>query len=554
MNDKQQKTLSEKLAELQADYLVRLPAELATLQSLGEELRGGERDRVNLVALHQRLHKLAGSGGSFGLAELSAAARVLEQQVNLWLKGGLESLDNASYNSLRDELGALHGTVDVAKPVMQYPSTPVAKPASSKALWIWLVEDDDELGRLLKHQLESFNYKVRLFEHIEQAERAAQEKRPDLLIMDVIFASGGINSTEVLSQYPTLQALAGPLLFITAHDDFASRVRASRLGAVGYILKPIDVPELVNRITRIFEQRRAPPQRVLIIDDDKDLAEHMRLVLLAANMQVEVLQSPQNIMQEIAGFQPELVLMDLHMPEFSGSDLAGVIRQHDKYANLPIVYLSAETDIQQQVEAMVRGADDFLTKPISDLQLVATAQARIARSRQLEEKISKDSLTGLLRHASIKEVAELEVQRARHLGKPVTLAMLDIDHFKAVNDNYGHVMGDVVIAAVATLLRQRLRQTDILGRYGGEEFLVVLPECDAQNARVMLDDLRQRFSSLHYSAEEQDFSCTISIGLACSAQFPGSHGAELLVAADEALYKAKRGGRNRVKLAAPSGR
>lgn len=201
---------------------------------------------------------------------------------------------------------------------------------------------------------------------------------------------------------------------------------------------------------------------------------------------------------------------------------------------------------------MERGADDFLTKPISDLQLVAAVRARIARARQLEEQISRDSLTGLLKHASIKEAVELEVKRAQRLAKPVTLAMLDIDHFKAVNDNYGHAMGDVVIAAVATLLRQRLRQSDIIGRYGGEEFVAVLPDCDLENARLLLDDIRQRFSSLLYSHEGQSFSCTISVGLACSAQYPDSHGAELLVTADEALYRAKRGGRNQVQAAKPA--
>lgn len=552
MADKQQKTLSEKLAELQAGYLARLPAELAILQSLGEELRGGERDRANLEALYQRLHKLAGAGGSFGLAELSAAARVLEQRIKCWLDGDLALLDIASLRSLVEDLAALYTTVSGAEPAQQYSTVPDAVSVAGKILTIWMVEDDIELGRLLMHQLESFNYKVRLFEHIEQAGHAAQNESPDLLIMDVMFTTDEINATEALVQYPTLQSLEVPLLFITAHDDFASRVRASRLGAVGYVLKPINVPRLVNRIAHIFEQRRAPPQRVLIVDDDKELAEHMRLVLLAANMEAEVLQSPQEIMEEIAAVRPELVLLDLYMPDYSGPDLAGVIRQHDKYANLPIVYLSAETDIEQQIEAMAHGADDFLTKPIPDLQLVAAARSRIARARQLEEQISKDSLTGLLKHASIKEAAELEVKRVQRIGKPVTLAMLDIDHFKAVNDKYGHAMGDVVIAAIATLLRQRMRQSDIIGRYGGEEFVAVLPDCDVENARRLLEDVRQRFSSLQYSHEGQSFSCTISVGLACSTQFPDSNGTELLVIADEALYAAKRGGRNQVREAKPA--
>lgn len=405
------------------------------------------------------------------------------------------------------------------------------------------------LGRQIMHQLESFSYTVRLFERIEEAERSARNEQPDLLIMDVIFQSEEENATEVLGQYPALQELDCPLLFITAHDDFSSRVRAVRMGAMGYIQKPIDVPRMVNRITQIFEQCRASPQRVLIVDDDADLAEHMRLTLLAANIEAEVLRAPQDIMSEISAFRPELVLMDLHMPDFSGSDLAGVIRQHEQYANLPIVYLSAETDIEQQILAMFHGADDFLSKPISDLQLVATVRARVARTRQLEEKINKDSLTGLLKHASIKGAIDTELRRGGRNGKPVTLAMLDIDHFKAVNDTYGHATGDVVIAALATLLRQRLRQSDISGRYGGEEFLVILPECEMESAALLLDDIRKRFSSLHYSYQEKNFNCTISVGLACSSQFPDSDGAQLLAAADEALYKAKRGGRNQVQEA-----
>lgn len=339
MADKQQKTLGEKLAELQAGYLTRLPGELSILQSLGEKLRGGERDRANLEALHQQLHKLTGAGGSFGFAELSAAARVLEQRVKSWLDGDLTSLELASCRSLAGDLSALHATVEGAKPAQQYTIAPRAHAVPGKALWIWLVEDDVELAQQLMHQLESFNYMTRLFESLEAVECAAQKEQPDLLVMDVMFNAEGANATEVLAQYPALQTLSCPLLFITGHDDFVSRVHAVRLGAMGYILKPIDVPRLVNRIAHIFELRRAPPQRVLIVDDDKDMAERMRLVLLAADMDARVLQAPQDIMQEIAAFQPELVLMDLHMPEFSGTDLAGVIRQHDQYANLPIVYL-----------------------------------------------------------------------------------------------------------------------------------------------------------------------------------------------------------------------
>ncbi|MGB4359346.1 MAG: diguanylate cyclase, partial [Rhodoferax sp.] len=543
-----------RLAQLRADYLARLPAELTALQALGACLSGDDTDRTSLDELHHRLHKLAGSGGTFGQAALSAGAHALEQRVQGWLAGSLDALDGAQARlAFSADLSALGETVTgVDVPLESVGQAHGIGPAAGKSIRVWLVEDDLLLGQELVRQLESFSYRVRRFTRIGDAEHAAQVARPDMLIMDVMFEQEGENATEALALYPSLRALGCPLLFITSYDDFLSRVRAAQLGALGYFLKPLDIPRLVNRMTQIFDQMRAPAQRVLIVDDDRDLAEHYRLALLAAGMEAEVLQQPMAIMEKIAAFRPELVLMDMHMPDFPGPDLAGVIRQHDNWSSLPIVYLSAETDLDRQIEAMHRGADDFLVKPISDAHLVAAVRVRVERARQLEAQINRDSLTGLLKHASIKESAATEVTRARRSGKPVSLAMLDIDHFKSVNDSYGHAVGDVVISSVAMLLRQRLRQSDIVGRYGGEEFVAVLPECDAGYTHVLMEDIRRRFASLRFSHDGKDFACTLSVGLACSAAYPDSDGAALLVAADEALYVAKRGGRNQVREANPS--
>lgn len=542
-------TVAEQLAKLRHDYLARLPAELAALTALAISLGQGEHDRASLDELHHRLHKLAGSGGTFGFAALSAAARNLEQRVKADLSNPIETRDSPAHLAFLADVAALGETV-VEDDASNATAVSIDQ-APGQAIQIWLVEDDVLLGQELARQIEAFKYVVRVFTQIGEAELAAQTERPDMLIMDVLFEAEGENATEILTQRPNLRKLACPLLFISSLDDFRSRVRAAQLGAAGYCLKPLDVPRLLNRMAQIFEQRDAPAQRVLIVDDDIELAAHYRLALLGAGMEAEVLHQPEVIIEKISAFRPELLLMDLHMPNFSGPDLAGVIRQYEKWASLPIVYLSAETDLGAQIKALDRGADDFLTKPITDAQLVAAVTVRVERARQLSAQISKDSLTGLLKHASIKEIAEGEVIRARRIGKPVTLAMLDIDHFKRVNDTYGHAAGDVVISSAAMLLRQRLRQSDIVGRYGGEEFAAVLPECGIAAAQDLLEDIRRRFAAVRFSHEGKDFSCTLSIGLACSAQFPGSNGAALLIAADAALYAAKRGGRNQVRADAP---
>lgn len=549
-NTTQAKAVAVQLAKLRHDYMARLPSELAALTALAAGLGEEKLEHASLDELHHRLHKLAGSGGTFGFTALSASARILEQRVKGYLSNAPEAWDAQSRQAFVTDVAALGATV-VEDDAPLVPLAVGIERAPGQSVQIWLVEDDVLLGQELARQIEAFNYVVRLFTQIAEADQAAQTERPDMLIMDVMFEREGENATRILAQRPNLRKLTCPLLFISSMDDFQSRVRAAQLGAVGYFLKPLDVPRLLNRMAQIFEQRRAPPQRVLIVDDDVELAAHYRLVLLGAGMEADVLQQPEMIAETLSAFRPELVLMDMHMPDFSGPDLAGVIRQYDKWVSLPIVYLSAETDLGAQIEALGRGADDFLTKPISDAQLVSAVRVRVERARQLAEQISKDSLTGLLKHAVIKEAAEIEAIRAQRIGHPVTVAMLDIDHFKNVNDTYGHAVGDVVISSVAMLLRQRLRQSDIVGRYGGEEFVAVLPECDNAAAFQLLDDIRQRFAAVRFSHKGKAFNCTISIGMACSEQYPDHNGAALLVAADAALYAAKRGGRNQVRSGTP---
>ncbi|NDP48744.1 MAG: diguanylate cyclase [Sulfuriferula multivorans] len=543
------------MAKLRRTYTDRLPVEIAELTALAEGLTGSEAERPKLEALHQRLHKLAGSGGTFGYALLSTHSRSLEHQAQGWLAGSLASAEDESLRDFAVNVAALINTLS------EYSSAEnVALPAHASmrtdvgmVLQVWLVEDDILLGKELARQLEPFGFEVRLFTRIRDAESAAAEesRQPDILIMDVLFAEESEDSTEVLTARPVLNSLGCPLIFVSSQGGFPSRVRAARLGAEGYFLKPLDVPRLVERLEYVVERRRASPQRVLIVDDDVSLAEHFRLVLCGAGMEVEVLSQLEKIIDRVSGFRPELILMDMHMPKYSGADLAGVIRQHDNWIGLPIVYLSSETNFDKQVLALSHGADDFLTKPIPDAHLIAAVRVRVDRSRQLADQITKDSLTGLLKHASIKEAAEVEVLRSQRSETAVTFAMIDIDHFKTVNDTHGHAVGDLVIKSIATLLRQRLRKSDLIGRYGGEEFLAVLPGCDIEFARQVLEDIRTRFAALQFLNEGQSFNCSLSAGLACSIENPEADSAELIILADRALYAAKRSGRNRIKLSPP---
>jgi diguanylate cyclase (GGDEF)-like protein len=237
----------------------------------------------------------------------------------------------------------------------------------------------------------------------------------------------------------------------------------------------------------------------------------------------------------------------MHMPGCTGLELAAIIRQQPAYVSIPIVFLSTEANRDRQLAAMHLGGDDFLTKPIKPDHLISAVTSRVQRARTLRSFMIRDSLTGLLNHTNTREHLDIEVARAQRQHGLLTLALLDIDHFKAVNDTYGHPTGDRVIKSLARLLQQRLRKTDIIGRYGGEEFAVILPHTDGLTAVKLLDEIRATFAHVRHQVDDCAFSVTFSCGIACFPDYADA--TQLTHAADQTLYDAKRSGRNQVLLA-----
>ena len=548
MNKQQQ--INAALLEIKQQYTERLPGDLAKLQQLAEKLTK-QSDESLLSELHYGLHKISGSAGSFGLKRLGSRARELEIQVKRWCEQ--KNMPQQS-NQLADFVAAVFALSELATEIENNPeelevnsqtTDSAVEQNQHKNKVLWLVEDDDLYARDLLLLLEQYGYHVRLFNRYDQAEQAVSQEIPDLLLIDVFFQEEALDSTEALNG-SQLHASGCPIIFITAYSDFYSRMRAVRLNAFGFLNKPLDLPKLVERLEQVFEQNLELPFRILIIDDDIALAEHYALILKASDMEVKVIYNPVEVVEAVAEFRPELILMDIYMPDYSGIELAMLIRQYDEWIGLPIIYLSSENDMDQQLLALESGADDFLNKPISDKHLLASVKLRAARSRQISQLISRDSLTGLLKHSCIKEELDVELSRAQRIGKPLCVIMCDIDHFKRVNDSHGHAIGDRVIKGIAHLLKQCLRKVDIIGRYGGEEFAIVLPDCEAKAAMKIMENIRQRFEKIPFNSGKQNFHVTLSAGIACLEDCEQAK--QILVAADDALYQAKNSGRNQVRL------
>ncbi|MGI3129066.1 diguanylate cyclase [Halopseudomonas pachastrellae] len=529
--------LGSQLAALEARFRQRLDEELVTLAQLSERLNDGPD---TLRELRDRLHKLAGSAGTFGYAALGDRCRTLEEQAQAELDSGATKPDVLA--SLASATGQLHTLLQRSDAESTSPQPLDAlSNLDSENRHIGLLIADRALGSQMGQTLDSFGYQVSLFSTADELRTAAPL---DALIVDNSPPGSRLMQEPVFQQPP---GQLPPLLIISSQDTFASRLQAVRAGAIGFFTKPVDLPLLERRLERGFNNLQGGPFRVLIVDDDAELTARYQLVLSNAGMLVDSVADPNNLLEKMHSFIPEVVLMDLNMPEYSGPELAQVIRLDDDWLRVPIVYLSAETNADRQMSALLKAGDDFITKPISDSALLTTVYARAQRARMVSDALARDSLTGLLKHADIKEQLEVEVERARRCKAPVSVAMIDIDHFKGVNDNYGHACGDNVIRALSNMLRQRLRKIDRLGRYGGEEFVAVLPGCSSEDAYQLLENIREAFNALQFSADGHQFNCSFSAGIsACEADSWADE--ELLERADRALYRAKQSGRNRLCL------
>jgi diguanylate cyclase (GGDEF)-like protein len=303
---------------------------------------------------------------------------------------------------------------------------------------------------------------------------------------------------------------------------------------------------IMSRIVKLSSNEEEAPYRVLVVEDSKTATMVICRSLSEAGIESLAISRPQEVLTSLAKFQPDLVLMDMFMPGCTGVEVTRIIRQHTEFLSTPVVYLSAATNVALQVDALRLGGDHFLTKPFNPVILNAVVKSKIERYRALRRTMFHDSLTGLLNHITCKQRLDTMVNAAILEADSLCVAMVDIDHFKKVNDTYGHPMGDQVIRSMAWLLKQRLRKTDAVGRYGGEEFMVILPGSTAEQAFQLLDVIREDFSCIKHIASDTSFSCTFSSGV---AEWKRGVTPEALISqADEMLYQSKRGGRNRVSI------
>ena len=538
--------------ELRQEYLLEAPGQIAGIRGLLAQLRVGPGDKAALAELRRGFHGFAGSGTTYGYPDVTNFGRSAESRC-------LRALENE--HAAPEDVGEWGRLLDAIEASLAAPPAPHEETnenapgdlSAEDPLDALIVDDDEAVARLLATRLSLEGFCVRSAGTVAAAQACLDRRLPDILVADVMLPDGtGYEVVEALRKLPGGDQSI--VLVVSVRTAFVDKVEAIHSGADAYFDKPLDWDAFQQRLRHLLDARRATQARVLSVEDDPHQAALLRSVLVSGGYDVRTCSDPLRFEQEMGAFGPDLVLMDVVLPGASGYDLVRFLRQEDRYATLPVVMVTGESRLEARLSATRAGADDFLLKPVMPGMLLSTVAARIERARSLRGLMDRDGLTRLLTHGAFMERASAAASRAsRRTDSRLVWAMIDVDHFKAVNDRHGHPTGDRVLAALAQLLRHRLRQSDVVGRYGGEEFAALVEDLSQEEALRLVDRLRSDFEAMeHRSLAGESFHVTFSAGLAA-----WENGSDTIDAwksrADQALYEAKRSGRNKVVLGASPG-
>jgi diguanylate cyclase (GGDEF)-like protein len=566
--------LAEGKQRLRSEYQRNLPDKLADLTEKWAQIRvDGWREELART-IHNVCHHLAGTGKTFGYTNVTKYARIVEMQLvrvfdddgvptrdslnelgiaidNLLVKGPIE--DEESDSNAPEAAG--RRVVENAATSQQQNGSAIEEPARRvqplSTQPIYIVEDDKILADNIVMELALRGYDGRAVYDLADLEPQIRQSgvTPGAIVMDVAFPDAIDGGIDIINKFRRDEILKSPVVFISANGSFSTRLKIVRAGGDAFFVKPIDVSGLIEKLESLVGDKNPDPLRVLVVDDDELFTNLICVVLEDAGLHAKGINDPTQAVDEVFEFDPDLVILDMYMPEVNGMEIAQVLRQHESSSNIPLLFLSGETNPEIQAAALNIGVDDFLVKPFDHTYLVSAVANRAYRARALGAKILRDSLTQLLVHDEIRRQLEVQLSAAGRHKTELSYVLLDLDNFKHINDTHGHLTGDQVIKNLVSLLRRSFRRNDILGRYGGDEFVVIMQDTSVEQAATVLERVRDEFSRIQHRSElnGEHFFTTISTGISTYPKFTEPD--ELQSSADRAMYAAKKSGRNKISLA-----
>jgi diguanylate cyclase (GGDEF)-like protein len=513
--------------------LIERAAGALAVAELGEQLR---------VEASRAAHTLIGSVGTFGFIRASEAARELE----LALADPIPTRAPELSRLIAVIYSELQGEVLAPRDAQRIES-------ADDRLRLLVVDDDQALCERIAAEAASRGLRCDTAASPREARSTlCAECPPTIVLLDLTFPPDGMTDAYALLSQLSAATPPIPVLVLTGTGAFTDRVEAARCGSRAFLTKSLLPGEVLDAVEQFLARDRLASTRVLIVDDDPAVLEAMRVLLAPHDLEVSTLADPLRFWETLEEVAPELLILDVDMPGVNGPELCRTVRNDPRWSGIAVIFATARTDAATVAEVFDAGADDYIAKPIVGPELVSRVANRLERIRLYRAQAETDHLTGLATRAKAdKDLAQLAALADR-FSEPLSVAMLDVDRFKLVNDRYGHPVGDSVLRRLGEHLRRDFRGTDVTGRWGGEEFIVGMYGMTRENGVQRLTDTLGRFREEEFADGRGTLRVSFSAGV---AEYPldGSDLGVVSRAADEALYRAKAAGRARVLAARTAG-
>ena len=493
-------------------------------------------DEPQRLQARRAAHQLAGSAGTFGFPRGSELAREMEHMLDHGASVGVAQVPRLAelVVSLRSELeGEPEGRLAIES----------APPAGREHVLL-VVEDDPEraerltveaLGRGLRSRRAPWG----------RAPRAIEMERPDVVLLVSEAPERADDALELLAELAAL-APEVPILFLAPPGALVDRVEVARRGGRGVLSATLPPAQVIDAVTQLVERLRMPEVKVLAVDDDPTVLAVLSELLGSQGLDVTTLEHPRELWEALDQVSPDLLVLDVDMPGVSGIELCRTVRDDARFAGLPILFLTARTDADTVHRLFAAGADDYVPKPIVGPELITRITNRVERARLLRSFADTDALTGVSSRARSVELLGRFTRLADRFGQPLSLAVLDLDNLKGVNDSFGHSGGDAVLRRLGQSLLDALRGEDVVARWGGQELVAGMYGMSKEDSVQRLAELLEGFRGERFAAGDgRHFRTSFSAGV---AQYPedGTDLQSLYRAADVAVQQAKAAGRDRV--------
>lgn len=556
---------------LQSNYLRVLPERVSLLDEAITTAKLNPDDLYSIMEAQRLAHNLKGTAASCGFGLLGESAGSLEKALSVIKENNLAKNETAweeielIASLVRANASALcanpasfidkraFSTIETSAdskllPPMRGPAIPqdnfdTFDDASSVRVLV-LCRKELAADRLTTKTSSGLNVQIIPAHDKAEALAKAEKLTLDAVLVDIEVdqPAPALTLARELRSMPGYESL--PVAFLSTSKQQKYIEDSTHAGASLMVEDSQQKDMLDEAIDYLISARQGGRPRVLVVDDDEDFIPIVASVLGQEGMLVKSIKDSNNILSVMQDFHPDLVMLDVKQPVVSGYDVCRLLRGVSNYQDLPIIFLTSQVGLEARLAAYEAGGDDYLPKPVASVELLTRVKVRLERSRMMKDRSNKDVLTGLMIRRAFMEELTTMAEESKRNGLIFSLALIDVDHFKIVNDTYGHLAGDRALAGVGHLLKKRFRVEDIRGRWGGEEFIVAFRHIQKGTAQGALLRALEELRNMAFKGDkDEDFKITFSAGIVSYPE-DSTDVLELLKLADHRLYKAKESGRN----------